>query len=369
MSLPLSRPPETLCLLRLSAIGDCTHMLPIVHTLQTHWPHTHLSWIVGKTEAELVGDLPGVEFIVFDKNAGPTAYGRLWRELIRRRFDVALKMQVAGRANLAGLAIRAPIRLGFDSARAKDGHGLGINCRIPPTPDQHVLDGFFSFLETLGLRERVMSWELPIPPQAEAFAERHIPDDTPTLVISPCSSHPRRDWDAESYAGVADHAIERHGLQVLLSGGPSSREKATAQEIASQMRHEPINLVGKQTLKGLFAIMRRAVAVITPDSGPAHIATAAGAPVIGLYAASNPQRTGPYLSRQWCVNRYPEAARRFLGADASALPWGQKIKHPQAMSLIHLEDVIERLDALMAAGGRRAIDDAGARKAPNQPPS
>lgn len=367
MSLPLSHPPETLCLLRLSAIGDCTHMLPIVHTLQTHWPHTRLTWIVGKIEAKLVGDLPGVEFIVFDKNAGPTAYGRLWRALIRRRFDVALKMQVAGRANLAGLAIRAPIRLGFDTARAKDGHGLGINCRIPPAPDQHVLDGFFSFLETLGLRERVMRWDLPIPQAAQAFAERHIPDDTPTLIISACSSHPLRDWDAEGYARVADYAIKRHGLQVVLSGGPTEREKATAQQIESQMRHDPINLVGKQTLKGLFAIMRRAAAVITPDSGPAHIATAAGAPVIGLYAASNPQRTGPYLSRQWCVNRYQEAARRFLGADASELPWGQKIRRPGVMSLIQPEDVIERLDALMAAGGRQALDGADAHKATHRP--
>ena len=353
--MPLPHPPQTLCLLRLSAIGDCTHMLPIVHTLQTHWPHTQLTWIVGKREAQLVGDLPGVEFIVFDKKAGAAAYGNLWRALIRRRFDVALKMQVAGRANLAGLAIRAPLRLGFDAARAKDGHGLGINCRIPPAPRQHVLDGFFSFLETLGLRERVMSWELPIPPQAQAFAEHHIPDDTLTLIISPCSSHPQRDWDTEGYAKVADHAIEHHGLQVLLSGGPTEREKATVQRIKSQMRHRSVDLVGKATLKDLYALMRRASAVISPDSGPVHIATAAGAPAIGLYAASNPARTGPYLSRQWCVDRYDAAARKFLSAPAETLPWGRRIKHPDAMRLIRPEHAIERLDALMAAGGRRAI--------------
>jgi|GEM_PF-4085020 len=87
--------PQSLCLLRLSAIGDCTHMLPIVHTLQRHWPQTRLTWIVGRTEAALVGDLPGVEFITFDKQAGLRAYLDLYHRLAGRRFDALLLMQVA----------------------------------------------------------------------------------------------------------------------------------------------------------------------------------------------------------------------------------------------------------------------------------
>ncbi|MDQ4147461.1 MAG: glycosyl transferase, partial [Pseudomonadota bacterium] len=67
MRLPLRIPPESLCLLRLSALGDVTHVVPIVRTLQTHWSQTRLTWIIGRREAELVGDLPGVEFITFNK--------------------------------------------------------------------------------------------------------------------------------------------------------------------------------------------------------------------------------------------------------------------------------------------------------------
>ncbi|MGB7397074.1 MAG: glycosyltransferase family 9 protein, partial [Candidatus Macondimonas sp.] len=119
--------PENLCLLRLSALGDVTHLLPIIHTLRRHWPQTRLTWVIGKLEARLVGDLPGVEFIVFDKGAGWRGYRDLHRQLTGRRFDQALIMQVALRANLASLAIRAPLRIGFDRARAKDGHRLFIN--------------------------------------------------------------------------------------------------------------------------------------------------------------------------------------------------------------------------------------------------
>ena len=85
--------------------------------------------------------------------------------------------------------------------------------------------------------------------------------------------------------------------------------------------------------------------VIAPDSGPVHMATAAGTTVIGLYATSNPDRTGPYLSREYTVNRYPDAVRRYLGKEVEQLRWGQRVRHPEAMSLITVDDVIGKIDA------------------------
>ncbi|MDX1610528.1 MAG: glycosyltransferase family 9 protein, partial [Halofilum sp. (in: g-proteobacteria)] len=138
--------PESLCLLRLSALGDVTHMVPVVRTLQHEWPDTRLTWIIGRLEAELVGDLPGIEFIVFDKARGLAAFRDLWRDLDGRRFDALLQMQVALRANLAGRLVRSPVRIGFDRTRSRDGHGLFVNRRIEPHPGAHVLDGLFDFL-------------------------------------------------------------------------------------------------------------------------------------------------------------------------------------------------------------------------------
>jgi heptosyltransferase I len=87
--------------------------------------------------------------------------------------------------------------------------------------DQHVLDGFFSFLETLGLSKRELRWDIPVPSQAWITAEQHISTAQRALVITPCSSHPARNWRAERYAQVADHAVKRWDMRVLLCGGPT----------------------------------------------------------------------------------------------------------------------------------------------------
>ena len=87
--------------------------------------------------------------------------------------------------------------------------------------------------------------------------------------------------------------------------------------------------------------------VLSPDSGPMHMANAVGTPVIGLHAASNPARSGPYSDRRWCVDRYDDAARHFLRKSARELRWGTKIERPGVMDLIGVTDVIERMEALM----------------------
>ena len=109
-----------------------------------------------------------------------------------------------------------------------------------------------------------------------------------------------------------------------------------------------VDQVGKDTLPQLLALMSRATALLTPDSGPAHMATMVNLPVIGLYAATNPQRSGPYLSRQWCVDAYDEAARTYLKKSAAELPWTRKIELPGVMELISVPAVTTKLDELMA---------------------
>lgn len=156
-----------------------------------------------------------------------------------------------------------------------------------------------------------------------------------------------RNWRAERYAVVIDHAAA-HGLRVLLSGGPSPRERSVANAILAVAKSKPLDLTGKDTLKKAQALFARASMVLTPDSGPMHMANAAGTPVIGLHAASNPNRSGPYSDRRWCVDKYDAAANRFLGKPAAALSWGRKIEFPGVMDLIEVDDVIERLDALRA---------------------
>jgi heptosyltransferase I len=340
--------PGSLCLLRTSAIGDVTHVVPMVRTLQKHWPSTRLTWLIGKLEHKLVGDLPGVEFIVFDKHAGRSGSRAVREQLAGRRFDALLHMQVALRSNLLSLSVKAPLRIGYDRARSKDLHGLFVNCRIPARRGEHVLDAMASFLEPLGLKQTEVRWDIPIPEEAHAFAERHLPGDVPTLLVSPVSSHRLRNWRPEYYAAAMDHAALTLGWRVALCGGPSAFEREFADAVLTGMRSRPLDLVGKDTLKQLLALLRRASLVLCPDSGPMHMANAVGTPVLGLHAASNPARSGPYSDRQWCVDRYDAAARKFRRKPADALGWGTKLEYPGVMDLIGVADVIERLDAFDA---------------------
>jgi heptosyltransferase I len=346
-------PPRRICVLRLSALGDVCHTLPVVRALQDAWPQVQVTWVIGRLEHRLLGHLPDVEFVVFDKKAGTAAYRDLHRRLRGHRYDVLLHMQLAIRASLAAALVPADRKVGFDRARARELQWQFTNEHIAARRGEHVLDSLFGFAEHLGVRERSLRWDIPLPDTALEYARRAIPDGTPTLVVSPCSSHELRNWSAERYAAVADHAAARHGLRVLICGGPSPLEKEYGARIESLMRQPCVNLVGKDTLLEMLATLARATALVSPDSGPAHMATAVGTPVIGLYAATNPARSGPYFSRESSVDRYDAAARRFRGRPASELPWTTKIEEPGVMDLIATADVVERLDALLAAGAPR----------------
>ncbi len=344
----MSPAPDSLCILRTSAIGDVTHVVPLVRTLQKARPHIELTWIVGKLERKLVGDIAGVRFVTFDKGAGLAGMRAVRRELAEQHFDALLHMQVALRSNLLSLAVRARRRVGYDRARSKDLHGLFINERIAAHHGQHVLDALGSFLEPLGLKQTDVRWDIPVPDEARAWARAKIPDDAPTLVVSPSSSHALRNWLPDRYARVVDHAASR-GLRVLLAGGPSEGERRMADAILARVRSRPVDLTGKDTLKKALALFERAPMLLTPDSGPMHMANAAGCKVIGLHAASNPNRSGPYSDRRWCVDRYDDAARKFLGKRAAELSWGRKIEQPGVMELITVDDVVERLETLSKA--------------------
>jgi heptosyltransferase I len=343
--LPLDGPPRSICILRLSALGDATHTVPVVRIIQENWPETELTWIIGKMERRLLDGLDGVEFIEFDKNGGWRALKELARILGERGFSVLLHMQVSARANVLSRLVRARDRLGWDKARSRDMHHHFTRQSVATVPFQHQVQGFLEFPRALGIEVESPRWDLPVSPEARAWVREQAPGERPILLISPCSSHERRNWRAEYYAAAADHAAAALGMQVVLSGGPSELERETGRAIEQHMRSgDAINLIGKDTLEQSKALLERADLVISPDAGPAHIASALGTPVIGVYAATWARRSGPYNSLELCVDRYPEAARKYRGKEPEDLRWGHRIEEPGVMDLVRPEDVIARLD-------------------------
>lgn len=334
---------NSLCLLRLSAIGDVCHAVAMVQAIQRQYPQLKITWVIGKLEYQLLKHLPGIEFVIFDKSQGWRSYFNLHKALKGRRFDVLLHMQVALRATLASLAISAKVRVGFDRARAKEGQWLVTNHRVEPLAEPHVLDGFMGFAKAIGVSDITPSWNIPVPQADTEFAQRQIADGEKVLVICAAASKAERNWLPERYAAVAQHAVNK-GYRVILCGGPTALEKTLADDIANACSAKLDNLVGKTSLTQLLALLKRASLVLAPDTGPAHMAVTQGTPVIGLYAHSNPGRTGPYLSQQYVVSAYQEA---IASQQSGEVKWGTRAKGEHLMALISVEAVIEKFDQVI----------------------
>ena len=344
-ALTFARPPSSLCILRLSAIGDVTHMLPIVATLQQQWPETEITWIIGRVEYQLVKSLPGIKFIIFDKRNGIFEYMTLRRKLSGQRFDLLLMMQVALRANLISLLIKSDMAIGYDRKRARDFHRLFCNQYIEGPDRVHVLDTFFQFLEKLGIRERRMNWLLKADESSRGFAQEII-GQQPAVAINPCSSaraNNWRNWPEKNYSRVIDY-LSTKGIRVIITGGPAEEELLFAERVIENCDQKPVNLVGKTSLMQLLALLEQVRFLIAPDTGPAHMGTVAGIPVIGLYSSSNPLRTGPYNSQSILLNVYPDALQKFNGKNLLQARWGERVRDPQVMSMITVQAVIDQID-------------------------
>lgn len=340
-----SSPPKSVCFLRLSAIGDVCHAVAAVQALQQYWPETKVTWIIGQVEAQLLQGLDNVELIVFDKKSGWAGMKAVWQQLQGRHFDALIHMQLALRASLLTLGIRAQYKVGFHRKRAKEGQWLFTNRKITDTESSHVLDSFFSFIEYLGVPRSQPTWSLPITPQDRAFARQQL-QDKPSVIICPAASKDERNWPTAHYAEFADYVVSQ-GYQVVLCGSPAHREQQLANQITDLMTQPVVNLVGQTSLKQLAALLGEAKLVLAPDSGPAHIATTQGTPVLGLYAHSNPKRTGPYFNIEDVVSVYEDNVTKQQAKPLSELAWSTRAKGTDLMQQITVSVVIERFEHMM----------------------
>jgi heptosyltransferase I len=255
-------------------------------------------------------------------------------------------MQVALRANLAARVIPAKIKIGFDWHRAKEGHSLFVNRRIEKQPFAHVLEGFMGFAQAIGVPSSEPRWQLPITDLDRETAQQYLEGLSRVVVIAPAASGSERNWLPERYAEVARHAYSQ-GFSIVLTGGPTELERRLASDIMRHIDFPVLNLVAKTSLKQLLCVLEEALLVIAPDTGPAHMAVTVGTPVIGLYAHSNPARTGPYLYQDYIVEVYHQNLQKQFGQSAGQLPWGRRVKGNQLMAQISTEAVIAMFDRVV----------------------
>jgi len=344
---------EKICIVRLSAIGDTCHALAVIRSLTDARADAEVTWVIGKTEASLMEGVENVRLISFDKSAGISEYFRLRKLLKDEQFDILLMIHASARANMVCQMIRAKRRIGYDRKRARDFQWLFSNESVKTQPQQHVLDAMFSFIEHIHVARHQLRWDIPLSEADREFALQHVDATRPTLIISPCSSDRSRNfrnWQVKNYAEIADYVNERYAARVILTGGHSALEREFGIQISAACGTKPQNLIAKTTLKQLLALIEAATVMLCPDSGPAHMATCVATPVVGLYAGSNPLRTGPYLSQDLVVNAYPAAIQREFDEDVGDVSWGQRVRDPDVMSMIDPAIVRQKLDRVLGAG-------------------
>lgn len=336
---------KSICLVRLSALGDVMMLVPLIRNLQANLPAVAITWVISPPAYELVAGMDAVNFVVIDKPNKLKDYWRFYQTMRSRQFDVLLATQASFRANLLYPLIKAPNKIGYDRLRAKDGHAWFINKRIAPGND-HTLEGFLKFAEALGLPPTPLQWNLTISEADKMWAKLHLPPTSaPILLVNPAASKPERSWLTENYIAVLREAQNRWQAQIVLVGGPGTHDRNLANAILREV--SCVDLVGKTKPRQLLAVMSQADALLCPDTGPSHMAAAVGTPVIALHAVTSAQVSGPYPFRHLAVDYYSEAVETVLNTTLEKNVWGTHAHGNDTMQLIPVEAVLAKLELVL----------------------
>ena len=357
----IAAPPERVLIVMMSAIGDAVHVLPVVTALKRAWPECHLSWVLQPGPAALVRGHRAVdELLLFERARGWRALPALARTLRTRRFDLVLDLQVYIKGGLVTWLAQAPIKVGFDRARARDFNWLFTTHKIPPHAPQHVQDQYFEFLAVLGVPHEPVEWGLGPWPEERAWQREFLARfDRPIAALVIGSSAAQREWIPERWAAVADVLYEDYGLQPVLAGGRSPRELDAERTILAHARSRVISTLGIP-LRQLVGVLDASALVISVNTGPLHMAVALNRPVISLMGHNNPKRVGPYRRfHDLLIDAYGDPGERYPVS----------LEHrPDRMRRITVNQVVEKIDvwsrryrALAAGAEAGLISGASAR--------
>lgn len=340
--------PKSICILRLSAFGDVLMLVPLIRTLQTNFPKTKLTWIISRPAYDIIEGLDGVEFIIIKKPNGIQDYWRFKQQIKGRHFDVLIAAHACFRANLLYPFIHAPRKIGFDTLRAKDGHRWFINETIQPGND-HTLESFLKFADVLHAEKKDIRWDLPIPTDAHRWARVHLPIEHhhPRILVNPAASKAERSWPTERYIEIIKYLQSTWHAHIILTGGPSAYDKKLGDAISNAIPNLN-NLIGKTKPKQLLALIACADLLLCPDTGPSHMATAVGTPVVALHAVTSANVSGPYLYQHLAIDSYPEAVQKVLKKTMITNVWGTHAHGKDTMNLIKVNYVKSKLDGILS---------------------
>lgn len=294
-------------IIKLSAIGDVIHTLPSLTALRELYPDAHITWVVEEAAADLVKNHPHLNSVLVSRRKNWIKYFRkgeivrpireiqeFIRELKNRPHDLVIDFHGLLKSAIIVLLSGGKRKLGYDSLQELS--GLFYNEKIPEDMNKHAVDRYLDFPRYLGAEIGTPDFILPADNTAQVFIqsllEKNHLKDKKFIAVNPIAYWETKLWDNEKFARLADLIKTKLNLEVVFTG--SKKESEAIEEIISHMSTKVINLCGETTLIELAHLYRKALMVITTDSGPMHLAAAVNTPVIALFGPTDPQRTGPY---------------------------------------------------------------------------
>lgn len=337
MAMPLpASPPDRICIVMLTAVGDAVHVLPVVTAIKRANPGSTITWVLQPGPASLVRGHPDVdEILVLERKRGLAAFLDLRRRLRSRDFDLVLTMQSYFKAGLITAFTRAPIKLGFDRERARDGTWIFTNAHLEPRGERHFQDQYLEFAEAIGADPRPLEWNLgPWPSELAWRDEFSSRFERPIATIVVSTSKPEKDWPPERWARVCDALREDYGIEPVLAGGRSDREVRAESVIRKHAAVAPASTLGA-SLRELVSILDASALCLSPDTGPLHMSVALGTPAISLFGYTNPGRVGPYgRFNDLMIDAYGEPGEVYAVSRSN---------RPGRMERITVDDVMEKV--------------------------
>ncbi|OAM92763.1 heptosyltransferase-1 [Pelosinus fermentans] len=292
---------KNILIVKLSAIGDVIHALPVAHALKQTYPDARITWVVEKPAYDLLTNNPDIdEIIIFDKPkfkslTGLLSNGYAFSKLLKSyKFDLAIDLQGLFKSAAISYLSGAPKRLVYCNARELSDK---IGQRICGNHENgHIVDRYLDVAQHLGCKIDQVQFPMNITERetqkAEAIANHAgLRLENPYVTLAPGTNWPSKCWPTTHFAKLADHLYDNNMIPVLI-GGPN--DKHLTEEIIANTKIPPIDLTGKTSLKQLSYIIKNAKAFVGGDTGPMHLAAAVGAKIVTIFGPTDPKRNGPY---------------------------------------------------------------------------
>ena len=310
--------PERVCLIKPSALGDIVHALPALSALRDRWPQARISWVVNRGLRGLLDGHPELDEVIpyAREGGGPAAFVRFLHGLRQRGFDLAIDLQGLLRSGLMTAATGAPVRLGPRDAR--EGAVLAYSHLYDaPRSREHAVDRYLHAASLFGADVQHPRFVLPIGPGERHWARQVLAQvPRPRLLLNTGAAWLTKRWPPAHFAEVGRRAHRERHAGLVAVGAPEDRPLVDA--LREGLGGIPLlDLCGRTTLPQLAALAAESDVFLSNDTGPLHLAVAAGARVVGVYTCTSPRLTGPYGPRAatvascvWCAPSYVRTCRR-----------------------------------------------------------